>query len=238
MVDNCSLLLTEIQTQCSSEKPDLRYRIAPCLVFRREWPLYFSFPSFSFSEAVIRNTRPCLAATHAFQNGSGMKLSIFINVPGKHFLGIKDRWHHWQLTSISLSVSEDVQSGLCSLTSKSKSKSTQKEKGPFRLTKEINSKYIHVQCTHFCHIITSLALRIRIESVCQAECESWNCQFSGKSRNIQNCFWRPSSQFTMTLDILLQTKLEVWLRSFHISRILQNSSLFFSPSKKEDWIWN
>ena len=35
-----------------------------------------------------------------------------------------------------------------------------------------------------------------MESLAMQNCESRNCQFSRKSRNIQNCFWRPSSQFT------------------------------------------
>ena len=78
--------------------------------------------------------------------------------------------------------------------------------------------------------ICSFEVRIRIESLAMQNCESRNCQFSRKSRNIQNCFWRPSSQFTgltwisMTLDVLLQTKVwKVWMKQQMFSKHLQTS---------------
>ena len=46
----------------------------------------------------------------------------------------------------------------------------------------------------------NLEVKIRIEFLAMQNCESRNCQFSGKSRNIQNCFWRPSSRFTSLLE--------------------------------------
>ena len=78
--------------------------------------------------------------------------------------------------------------------------------------------------------ICSFEVRIRIESLAMQNCESRNCQFSRKSRNIQNCFWRPSSQFTgltwisMTLDVLLQTKVwKVWMKQQMFSKHFQTS---------------
>ena len=94
--------------------------------------------------------------------------------------------------------------------------------------------------TPFC----SLEVKIKIESLAMQNCESRNCQFSGKSRNIQNCFWRPSPQFTsytwisMTLDILCcRQKLKTCMKqmfskhfkTFHISQshVLKSKKCFF-----------
>ena len=97
------------------------------------------------------------------------------------------------------------------------------------LTNKQNFKNFAEISMPFCN----LEVKIRIESLAMQNCESRNCQFSGKSRNIQNCFWRPSPQFTsytwisMTLDILCcRQKLKTCMKqmfskhfkTFHISQ--------------------
>ena len=106
------------------------------------------------------------------------------------------------------------------------------------LTNKQNLKIFAEISMPFCN----LEVKIRIESLAMQNCESWNCQFSGKSRNIQNCFWRPSPQFTsytwisMTLDILccrqkfktcMKQMFSKHFKTFHISHVLKSKKMGF-----------
>ena len=106
------------------------------------------------------------------------------------------------------------------------------------LANKLNFKHFAAISLPFCN----LEVRIRIESLAMQNCESRNCQFSGKSRNIQNCFWRPSPQFTsytwisMTLDILVQTKVGN-LYETDVFQTFQEFPRLLCLQKNKNWVF-